>query len=49
MDIEKLKYYLLNTDHKKILEEWESVAYFDNVGPTVNELLKQLDIKNKNI
>jgi hypothetical protein len=31
---DKLKEYFANTPREQILKDWESVAEFDNVGPT---------------
>ena len=45
--IEDLKKYFLDTPQEKIIEDWESSAEFDNVGPTVSEFLDTSRILHK--
>jgi hypothetical protein len=37
---EKLKEYFENTPREKVLEDWNKSAHLDNVGPTVEEFVK---------
>jgi hypothetical protein len=40
---EKLKEYFENTPREKVLEDWKKSANLDNVGPIVDEFLKNSD------
>ena len=39
--LRKLTDYFRNTSDEEIRKTWDELAYLDNVGPTVEEYLKQ--------
>lgn len=42
--VESLEKYLSENSKEKILEDWNSTSEFDEIGPTVDEFLKQSNI-----
>lgn len=37
--IEDLKKYFENTPREKVLEDWDKTESFDNIGPSMDELI----------
>ena len=42
--VESLEKYFSENSKEKILEDWNSISEFDEIGPTVDEFLKQNNI-----
>jgi hypothetical protein len=45
---EELKQYLETTPQDKILEDWSKYLKSDNVGPTMEEFLQNMEFHNAN-
>lgn len=38
--LEKLKQYFENKTQEEVLQDWNSLNHFDNIGPTVEDIIK---------